>query len=349
MLTVLALAGLSSESFATKKIVSLIEEQGMKHLSKQDKISLLFNGIAPTKKVKQEAIPKNFFLENDPEYKSEKLNEKITVFSRIKEIEKEKYIQNIKQKRKDFALLTQDSGGNYLDRRTKVEDILKFPYLPICYLGIHYKMPTGEVLKFVGTGYRNGLNQIMTAGHNLFLEESDVEQFLLKSNQKQFTFSKQNLFFEILFGLDKDHLLPRHIYKISGVKSYKMDNKDFGIIDLPQHAYKQLNDEIGFLTLKHAPDYIDKQEVSVIGYPGEKMKQMYKHKGALLQNTFENELEYDVDTSRGNSGSPIFEGEDESKESFKVIGTHTHHIPAKKLNGGQGINDDITEFMTSLK
>jgi V8-like Glu-specific endopeptidase len=150
-------------------------------------------------------------------------------------------------------------------------------------------------------------------------------------------------------SLDKDHLLPKHIYKISGVKSYKMENKDFGIIDLPQHAYKQLNDEIGFLTLKNAPDYIDKQEVSVMGYPGEKMKQMYKHKGALLQNTFENELEYDVDTSRGNSGSPIFEGEDESKENFKVIGTHTHHIPAKKLNGGQGINDDITEFMTSLR
>jgi len=74
----------SSDSFDTRKFISLIEEQGMKELSKQNKLSLLFYGIVPTKKVKVVAIPKNFFLEDDPEYKSEKLNEKITVFSRIK-------------------------------------------------------------------------------------------------------------------------------------------------------------------------------------------------------------------------------------------------------------------------
>ena len=39
MVTVLALSGLSSDSFATGRFISLIEEQGMKELRKQDRLS----------------------------------------------------------------------------------------------------------------------------------------------------------------------------------------------------------------------------------------------------------------------------------------------------------------------
>jgi len=346
MVTVLALSGLSSDSFATGRFISLIEEQGMKELRKQDRLSLLSEGIKATKKPVQAKIPDDFFLENDPEYKSEKLNDRITVFTRTNERKKEKY--NISEKRKDFALLTKDLKGNMLDRRTKIKDIFVFPHLPICYLGIHYEMPNGEIIKFSGTGYRNTLNQIMTAGHNLHLEESDVEYFLRKHDQKKFTFSRENMTLEILFGLDGDHLLPDHIYKVPGNKTFRMMNKDFGIIQLPQYLYKKINDEIGSLPLKNAPNYvyIGKQEISVIGYPGEKNKQMYEHKGTLLKNTIKNELEYDVDTTAGNSGSPIFEWVGADKEKIKVIGTHTHNVDDKR-NGGEGIDDEIREFMVA--
>lgn len=69
-----------------------------------------------------------------------------------------------------------------------------------------YKINEINNLVYEGTGFRNGLNQIVTAGHNLVLEKDLIEEYchLIKVNLSTYDFFPHFLHVDIIFGLRQE-------------------------------------------------------------------------------------------------------------------------------------------------
>lgn len=97
------------------------------------------------------------------------------------------------------------------------------------------------------------------------------------------------------------------------------------------------------------------REVTIVGYPGEKnRKEMYAHSGPIKKVDPQGTVYYEVDTSGGNSGSPVFlelNGKRDKKsvvvENFPVSVVHTHNVN-DELNAGEKIDEDLVDFMEEL-
>lgn len=147
-----------------------------------------------------------------------------------------------------------------------------------------------------------------------------------------------------------------HYSKISGIDSHVHENRDFGLVLLPEKKSSFLDQSIGALSIGFLPEqpyeYI-KKSISIVGYPGEKEKiEMYHHTGPVRKIDHRGIVYYDVDTSSGNSGSPGFmdfrKKAELRVEDSPVCVVHTHASKEDSLNAGVGIDDDLVEFMKSF-
>ncbi len=322
---------------------------------------ILETPIIPKNKPKFYDLPANFFIENRDNAILENVNERIFHVHREIEMEKESSI-NIDDKYKNkkyrqFALLKQENG-NIIDRRAKVDDPLNPQYLPICYLRGSYKLSDQDTFFYRGSGFRNSLNQVVTAGHNLFISEEDVENYFKSKKkalpQKKFSFDNKLLTMYVIFGYTQEKLGSKyvHLSEINGRHCFVNDICDLGIIQLPTSQKKLLDDDIGSLPTMFFPDqpheYIDKN-ITIVGYPGEKEHPfLYSHSGPIKNSDPGKIVFYDVDTTGGNSGSPGLNGLVNGNDIRSVFLTHTHNEKKSLLNAGQGYDQDFYDFMFSI-
>lgn len=317
---------------------------------------ILEKPIIPQKKPPSYILPKNFFMEKRNNVTLENVNERIFHVHRNITLEKEFLIKNeIKQGRQHALFKKED--GKILDRRTKVKDPLSPQYLPICYLHASYKLSDKDSLFFIGSGFRNSLNQIVTAGHNLFIEEKDVEKYCeikkILLPQKKFLFDKKFLTMQIIFGYreEQEVLKYTHISEVNGKHCFIHEGRDLGVIQLPISQKTLLDNDIGSLPTMFFPDqpheYIDKN-ITIVGYPGEIMNPaLHFHSGPIKNVDPGKVVFYDVDTTKGNSGSPGFNEIKNDKDIPQVFLTHTHTVFDSQLNAGHGYDQDFYDFMFS--
>lgn len=82
--------------------------------------------------------------------------------------------------------------------------------------------------------------------------------------------------------------------------------------------------------------------ITVTGYPGDKsLATMWESKGQIL-NTNTTEFEYNASTFGGNSGSPVF------NENNEVIGIHQGGIEGES-NSAVAMTDDVLSFINKNK
>lgn len=79
------------------------------------------------------------------------------------------------------------------------------------------------------------------------------------------------------------------------------------------------------------------QNITVTGYPGDKpVATMWESKGKITYLKGE-AMQYDLSTTGGNSGSPVF------NEKNEVIGIHWGGVP-NEFNGAVFINENVRNF-----
>jgi len=333
---------------------SITDLQAMSQLEQATK--RLLNGINPVKRPVLHKLSKEFFVENRKTSTVERVNERTLYVhdERIKEQEK----SFDKRNNTEFALFKKNKDGKTIDRRSVISDHLEQPYRPIAFLRIIYNITQRDSLVFKGTGFRNGLNQIVTAGHNLTLteefikEECDLKKILLSD----YKFNKKRLTIDTFFGFKEDEVgeyLYTFISRVNGIKSFTHEYRDFGVLSLPTDKSSFLDENIGalgFKFLSDQPHEYTSDEVRIAGYPGEiKPIAMHSHKGPIRNIDDQGIVYYDVDTSAGNSGSPGFlelkKDQDSNVENFPVCLVHTHRYRAQELNAGEKIDEDLVQFM----
>jgi V8-like Glu-specific endopeptidase len=307
-------------------------------------------------------LPTDFFMEKRNNIILSSVNERVFHIHRNITMEKEIFVQdatNQEENRQDKQqALFKKKDGVVVDRRIKINDPLNPQYLPICYLHGSYKLSDKDSLFYTGSGFRNSINQIITAGHNLFIEEDDVEQYCERKKillpQKKFSFDKKLLTMQIIFGYRDEAGIARYSYisEINGKHCFIYESRDLGIIQLPVSQKKLLDDDIGSLPIMFFPDqpheYIEKY-TTIVGYPGEIGKpSLYYHSGPIKNVDPGKVVFYDVDTTKGNSGSPGLNGIKNDKDIIiPVFLTHTHAVNKTTLNAGQGYDQDFYDFMYS--
>lgn len=151
----------------------------------------LFSGINPIKRLALHELQKEFFIEKAKGVAVERINDRMLYVHDSRVEEKERSFP-AKEREKEFALLKQ-VNGKVVDRRSVVEDHLDSPYMAISFLRAIYNITPHDEIIFNGTGFRNGLNQIVTAGHNLYIDE-DLIRKTCKNKKiplKDYSFNKK--------------------------------------------------------------------------------------------------------------------------------------------------------------
>lgn len=306
---------------------------------------------------KSHILPPDFFMEKRDNIILNSVNERIVHVHRDITMEKEMSLINQEKyvKYKQQALF-KEKDGVIIDRRVKINDPLNPQYLPICYLHCSYKLSDKDSLFYTGSGFRNSINQIITAGHNLCVEEEDLEKYCEKKGIllpiKKFSFNKNFLTVQIIFGYREEEGKTKYSYisEINGRHTFIHDNRDLGIVQLPDIQKNLLDDNIGSLPITFFPDqpheYVGK-DITIVGYPGEiEEPSLHFHNGPIKTVDPGKIVFYDVDTTKGNSGSPGLNGIVKNDgDIVPVFLTHTHSISENKINAGQGYDQDFYDFM----
>jgi V8-like Glu-specific endopeptidase len=211
---------------------------------------------------------------------------------------------------------------------------LRFPYNCVC----HLRMTFRGLGAFVGTGFFVGRRTILTAGHNVYDREA-----------------KAALQIEVRLGQDGSPLHPTPILatprNLATTKEYMESGDcaaDFGAILFDRDV---ADEWMGFDAAND--DDLRGLTVHVVGYPGKsepppgwQANTMWGHARQLLDPSA-TQLFYDIDTSRGQSGSPVFYVG--SAGDVFAVGIHNQGFDRQSRNRATRINEAVFNLIKGWK
>lgn len=213
------------------------------------------------------------------------------------------------------------------DKRTQVTDTSREPYNAVAYLiiivnGIAYR----------GTGFMVKPGVLITAGHNVY--DHDAKKFCDKA-----------------YVLDRKSLDRYELYNIIIDEHFKIDNSstyDWAVASVSVAPGKDVPClRMQRMDMPNSPD-ATKHTAEIPGFPSSvrnvSTNEMYTESGMILNyNNDTHTLRYQIDTSGGNSGSPIllYVG-----ETPYAAGIHTAALGG--CNIGRAIDQGIADAVTKL-
>lgn len=213
------------------------------------------------------------------------------------------------------------------DDRRIVENTRAFPYSAICGLSI---LNVRQQL-FYGTGFLVGPRLVVTAGHNVhFADEGFMQQITVYpglNGDRQappFRFARATQFFTVeAWARDQDRQF------------------DIGAIVLPT----DLGTEAGWFAVgKFAEGTLAGKIATISGYPklapepaAQQASMMWEHAGVLSVEP--NRLRYGIDTTEGQSGSPVIVNLPQKPIPYHAVGIHNWGYDS--YNAATRINDAI--------
>lgn len=239
-----------------------------------------------------------------------------------------------------FGKSTKDIIGPR-DDRVQINDTREYPWRAICLL----VMSKGGRLA-QGTGWFAGPNSVVTAAHNLFDNEV-LGAGWVDSVQVSPAINGEN-------NPWKSETVQRPGMAVSSAWRARAGNKsdfDFAVIKLSQ----ALGQQTGWFTLTPWDDaQLSGKQFNVVGYPGPGQAQPNAISipkftlwgiAGLITNTTPFTLHYQMDTTGGESGSPVF-ARNESNPDGTMIGVGIH----TQGQGGQNQATRITnEVIQEIK
>jgi V8-like Glu-specific endopeptidase len=171
---------------------------------------------------------------------------------------------------------------------------------------------------------------VITAGHNLWSREYHINAKTITffpgySRERQHHFESTYFTWSRSYQVEKDHIKARdHDVGIVVLKGIKL-SQHFDLYSITQESL-----------LEHP--------VNVTGYPGE-TDEMYTMEGYVKNALSSNRMFYDIDTTRGNSGSGVWLTHPDTKKYF-CVGVHTYGVDPDEPyghNSGTRITDNLIE------
>ena len=235
----------------------------------------------------------------------------------------------------DWEEFIEDYGGNDTtkdetgiseiigeDNRKVVNKTTTKPYSPIVYL----EMETESGINTRGTGVMISEDVVLTCAHNV--------------NNSEFGKSKAI----IAYPGRNSNSYPYG--KIPVAKAYTFSNYDKKFEMSKDLAILRLAEPIGYKCGYQTPinaNIINKMKVRICGYPKEvkgqeDSHQMWEHTGFIRKIDMDM-IKYDVDTSGGQSGSPIY------NSNNQIIGIHTKGRLNSEYNSGVRINAEKLKWI----
>lgn len=198
------------------------------------------------------------------------------------------------------------------DDRTQIGNTTNGHYQSVGYISIGDNIATGVVID---------KNTVLTNKHVANLSEGNM------------TFSP---------AAQNENTMPYGTFSEKEIEVYP-GNEDLALIHLNKNKDGQsVGDVVQPATLKDASAVTKDMPITVTGYPGDKsLATMWESKGQIL-NTNTSEFEYNASTFGGNSGSPVF------NENNEVIGIHQGGIEGES-NSAVAMTDDVLSFINKNK
>ena len=195
------------------------------------------------------------------------------------------------------------------------------PYVSTCCLRPYFpNAPSGKQGRHIGTGFLVASRIILTAAHNIIDPiYGEAARIRVRIGGDWITFSENSetrpfWVSDEWWNLSKKKRLTRQFY-----------SDDYGFIKLPKHM--RYGDRLGVFRMD-ASKPVRVPKVTVSGFPHSN-EILWKDSGNVLSNPVdpmkydsEHAVIYDVDTSGGVSGGPIFFQEAGTLDCF-VVGIHT--------------------------
>ncbi|MBV7392485.1 trypsin-like serine protease [Enterococcus sp. ALS3] len=213
------------------------------------------------------------------------------------------------------------------DDRTKILNTQSPPYSSI----VQIEMRFGTNDWYVGSGVLVSPNIVLTAGHVVY--DNDTKKWaseIIVSPGRNEQIKP--------YGSTTSYALSAHDGWVNATSDSDLEEYDIGMI--------RLNEPLGIYSgwLNVSTNVTDNMQIITSGYPGDKYVNniyptMWTSSGYINELT-ENNLYYQLDTTGGQSGSPIYDTQN------NVIGVHTSAFKDQTpLNVGTRITEDNYELI----
>ena len=210
------------------------------------------------------------------------------------------------------AFLEIVQGGRDDRRRVSGSDLHLNPFNAIC----HLRFVTKSGGAFVGTGWLIAPRTVITAGHCVFCKpHGGWVRSMTISTQRNGGPSTARESQTVTRGFKTTEVYTRLRHGDPREPEY-----DYGAIILPR-AFQRAG-HFGYAV--YAPDKLRNETFNVVGYPGEKSGTMWGHfqRGLSVSSRL---LTYQIDTTKGQSGAPLFDivpGPNGSGKRYVSVGIH---------------------------
>jgi len=214
------------------------------------------------------------------------------------------------------------------DERLQIKDTTIYPYRCICFLKISF----ADGYSAPGTGWLASSNTVITAGHCVFDPEHGgrAEKVEVIPGASGRIPAPYGVCFSSDFDWDK-----RWEEDGSNPDSLRRHDHDYGAIFLPGKFPFQKNlGCFGFWSLENSE--LLSKIVCICGYPSDKDEKTQWYHQSLLSKVEGTRLHYQIDTYRGQSGSPVW---CVSEQKPYAIGIHNGG--SLSVNYATRINDDV--------
>lgn len=217
-------------------------------------------------------------------------------------------------------------------------DVNQEPYKAVCYIMAYYY---GEDTR-VGTGFLVGNDVLMTAGHILYDDLTDDGIYNPRFPDKVEVYPGGYM------PLGSEFIYSEFETKVSSIfiqKEYfeeEITGCDWAVCILQDNVGLQT----GYFDIAVTGDEILTENSFLIGYPG--ISAMFKNFGTIRRDS-NNIIYYDISTESGNSGSPVFIGDNNYiVQGIHVSGFKENDPVNERYNKGTKINIFMYSFVTTL-
>ncbi|MBP5091774.1 MAG: hypothetical protein J6328_04375 [Bacilli bacterium] len=242
-------------------------------------------------------------------------------------------------------------AGTRTSGKTKVENPKSWPYQAIAFVDavFHnvYNKRTGryETAHNYGTGFLEGPNLLVSAGHCVFFDITSGYEYDDGVNNRRFP---DAIF--VYAGVDGRYELS-HEYgytaevSVINIETKYYKNESFGYDWCALKLNRSLGNEVGYYG-KISNWFVDDEHVYTYGYPTTPGCVMFEAHGAVVGKS-ERCYAFDFDAADGQSGSPVFMIGSEGDAYVCGIFTHGSRYDSD-LNGGTIINSFIYNYLDSF-
>ena len=212
------------------------------------------------------------------------------------------------------------------DDRIIIEDTTRVPYR---YIGKLVMTHSNSTYNTVGTGFLVGDDLILTSAHCVYGDDITGITFTPAQNGTSKPYGT--------YAVTTKHVPTKYKTAVANNDSSNMLKYDYALLELSSNVGAQIGYfQLGGYNTPYDTSFLLNKKVTIAGYPGNSSSKLYRHKNYCTGFNSDGYLMfYNIDTTNGQSGSPVIYPIGTS--AYYVVGIH---------RGGWGTSSNVGRYVT---